>query len=92
MIVKYSDGVKQIRFTKAIFYIQWIYDKVNIPVFITQSVKASTGTKLKENADKCVSVCVFSLLERYGLFSLMYCISVYIWVVSWSSVTQFVVF
>lgn len=47
MIVKYSDGLKQIRFTKALFYVQWIYDKVNIPVFITQSVKASTGTKLK---------------------------------------------
>lgn len=46
MIVKYSDGLKQIRFTKALFYIQRIYDKVNIPVFITQSVKASTGTKL----------------------------------------------
>lgn len=28
MIVKYSDGLKQIRFTKALFYIQWIYDKV----------------------------------------------------------------
>lgn len=38
MIVRYSDGLKQIRFTKALFYIQWIYDKVNIPVFITQSV------------------------------------------------------
>lgn len=47
MIVKYSNGLKQIRFTKALFYIQRIYDKVNIPVFITQSVKASTGTKLK---------------------------------------------
>lgn len=46
MIVKYSDGLKQIRL-KALFYIQRIYDKVNIPVFITQSVKASTGTKLK---------------------------------------------
>lgn len=28
MIVKYSDGLKQIRFTKALFYVQWIYDKV----------------------------------------------------------------